>query len=183
MLAQLAEQFHNWPVDLGPFAAWVTVAVALVAAVNAYRSYRIQRATQSRADQRFSLYLADQYLVHFGGSRTYVFRLVITNSATTANSINRVALRIEFDSRRKPAADFSVDHDATATDGIQIDSIAPVLTLPKSFGAGEAIAGTAIFRVPDELITGDVESYAVSVVDGLGRETAQGVIVLREIRK
>ncbi len=170
---------------------WVSVlaaAAACFAAWQAARSAKTAKQAYSLAieqDQRhrpsLELYLVEAYIRRIDKSeeRLFVFHLMVTNKSASKNSIKDLKLIIDHKRKYGPLSNVSIPHDPELNS--KLNENKDPFKIPFLIEAYSATGGIAIFRVPDDLLSGSrVESYMIKIVDNKDFESAVEAILLQE---
>lgn len=166
----------------------LAVAVACFAAWQAARSVKIAKQAYSLAieqDQRhrpsLELYLVEAYIrrIDLSDERLFVFHLMVTNKSASKNSIKDLQLLIEHQRKEGPLSNVSIPHDPELNS--RLNENKDPFKIPFLIEAYSATGGIAIFRVPDDLLSGSrVESYVIKIIDNKNYESAVEAILLQE---
>ena len=139
----VAEAFNDmgaseWIAFGSMLAAWIATSQAIRSARLSGRMYSLSVAEQRRTEPAVAVYLADSQIQHHPSEqrRICVFRLLITNSSLSANSIKRIALAVEFRADDQPPFNVAIPHDGTAADAASV-SVDEVLRVPSPIAAGD----------------------------------------------
>ena len=144
--------------------------------------YEIAIREQRRTETPVEVYLADSRILHVPAQqrRVYVFELVITSKSALANSIKQLSLSMDYEQDKRPASSLAIQHSAAALDE-SVAEVHSVFAVPRAIAAGEAVSGTALFSIADNILDNDtIEMYTVEVVDVHDRAARCQAVLLRE---
>ena len=167
----------------GALAAWVGLGLGIRSIRLERRVFALSAEAERRKEPAVEVYLDDSRILSPPGEerRIYVFRLVITNTSLSPNSIKRIELTLEYGQQGEPPSNVVIRHDSSATPPVSMEAV-EVIRAPCSIGAGATIAGAALFPIDSGLIgDGVVESHVVTVTDAHDRAVQCHAILLREV--
>ena len=175
--------------DATTWIAFGAMLAAFFAAGEAFRNrrlssrmYDIAVREQGRTETPLEVYLADSRILHVPAERrrVYVFELVITNKSALANSIKQLSLSLEYEQDKRPESSLTIQHRPAAFDQ-PVAELHSVFVVPRGIAAGEAVSGTALFSIADNMLDNDtIEMYTVEVVDAHDRAAQCEAVLLRE---
>jgi hypothetical protein len=144
--------------------------------------FKLVLGHEARLRPSLSLYVVDARIrrAREQALRIFVFQLLVSNLSDAVNSLREVRLVIEYSRGQGPLSNVAVPHKldlAPLLAGVKI----PPIQVPHEIAAGTALAGVALFEVPDDLL-GDarVEAYSLILVDIFGHETSAEALLLKE---
>ena len=145
--------------------------------------YSLSVEAERRKEPAVEVYLDDSRILNPPGEerRIYVFRLVITNTSLSPNSIKRIELTLEYGQQGQPPSNVVIHHDSSAAVAASMEAT-EVIRVPCSIAAGATIAGAALFPIDTGLIgDGVVESHVVTMTDAHDRAVQCHAILLWEV--
>lgn len=173
-------------------ATWIAIISAVIALASAWYAARsaklgqqsLELALQQEKRQRpnLKLYLVDGHVVRFRSQhfRVYAFHTRISNDSDADNSLADLVLMVEHSRSENLRSSLIVSHDQNLATYLNALKNVP-LQVPSKIGAHETLAGYALFRVQDDLLSSSsVEAYLLKAIDSHGIESAIEPILVNE---
>ena len=144
-------------------------------------TWRLQAKQEAGLKPSLSLYLVEGDVRRLGpGSpRIYVFKILVSNLSDMANSIRDASVVIEHAAPAGPTPQVAIPHNPDLA--VRVTGAADALRLPVAIAGRNAVGGTLLFGVVDELIGAvRIESYTLKISDTYGLESSVEILLLQE---
>lgn len=158
-------------------AGWLSFRSTQVA----QRAFLLSKKQAARLEAGLSMELLayESLRTSDGMQRLFAFRVAVSNSSDAATSLRAIELTLLCSRRVGPITLFrlSSDPEIAYSGAPGLERLRP----PVALAGRSTIAGTAVFRLPLELLeTADIESYTIRAIDSVGSVAEREALFVNE---